>query len=54
MLRAGFEPTIHVFERSSKTVRALDRADIGTGGGGGGGGGGSSKNLQVSYKGYLS
>jgi hypothetical protein len=44
---------IPLFERSN-TVRALDRADIGTGGGGGGGGGGSSKNLQVSYKGYLS
>jgi len=30
MPRAGFEPTIPVFERS-KTVRALDRAVIGTG-----------------------
>jgi len=30
MPRAGFKPTIPVFERS-KTVRALDRAAIGTG-----------------------
>jgi hypothetical protein len=30
MLRAGFEPAMPVFELS-KTVRALDRAHIGTG-----------------------
>jgi len=30
MHRAGFEPAIPVFERS-QTVRALDRADVGTG-----------------------